>query len=555
MYEGLDGTEFIQREGESKEARKLRLKHIRRIWAARQDLGKFFEYVMREERTNARVKTAPHQRVFFEFVLAHDRCVVMLPVGHAKTFSLVAYTLFSLGRNPSLRGAIVSATQGQAEKVVSMVRDYIESSEALHRVFPDLKPSTRDGDHWTQTKIVVDRPAGIRDPSLVAIGMDGAIEGSRLNWVIVDDLLKADNTRTQESRRKVRDWVDSSVISRMDPTGEKLVFSNTPWHPEDLVMSLQKAGWATLRMDSNGSVYVQDDAERVRQAEDEGLEFVPWDSNELRPTTPSPDDDTCRLVAHDPDDDCQKTLWPDRIDRKQLEKIRRTMDAEAFNRSYLCICRDDASAWCKVEWIEACKKLARDKGIYSMQSSYRGPYQTFTGVDLAFSQRDTSDDTAFFTFVVLPSGHRVVLDIEIGKWATPTIMEMCLAKQVAYNSIVTVENNGAQRTIRDFALKRNVSAPIKAFTTGRNKANPEYGIPSIFVEVENGAWLIPNDRNGKVHPHVQKWIDGLLYYQPAAHTADALMAMFFAREQARKFGALSGGATAGMNGDLDFASR
>ena len=145
-----------------------------------------------------------------------------------------------------------------------------------------------------------------------------------------------------------------------------------------------------------------------------------------------------------------------------------------------------------------------------------------------------------------------------GKWATPTIMQMCLDKHRAYNSIVTVENNGAQRTIRDFCLKQNASAPIKAFTTGRNKANPEYGLPSIFVEIENRAWLIPNDRFGNVHPAVQQWIDGLLYYQPSHHTADALMAMFFAREQARKFGVLAaGGATAGLSGtaDLDFTSR
>jgi hypothetical protein len=178
----------------------------------------------------------------------------------------------------------------------------------------------------------------------------------------------------------------------------------------------------------------------------------------------------------------------------------------------------------------------------------------FTGVDLAFSERDKSDDTAFFTFCVLPSQHRLILDIEIGKWNTTVIMDKVLQKHRAYGSIVTVENNGAQRAIRDFALKKNIAAPIKAFTTGRNKANPEYGLPSVFVEIENGAWLIPNDRHGVVHPHVQKWIDGLLNYVPSNHTSDALMAMFFAREQARKFGMLSGGATAGL-GDINLNSR
>ena len=81
---------------------------------------------------------------------------------------------------------------------------------------------------------------------------------------------------------------------------------------------------------------------------------------------------------------------------------------------------------------------------------------------------------------------------------------------------------------------------------------------SIFPEIENGAWLIPTDRFGAVHPMVQKWIDGMVYYVPDKHTSDSLMAMFFAREQARKLGMLSGGATTGVNGggaDLDFTSR
>jgi hypothetical protein len=546
---------------------------------------KFFEFVAREEKTKRKVKASAHQKVVFKFLTEHDRAVLMMPVGHSKTFCLVFYTLWMLGRNPSMRGAIVSATQGQAEKVVAMVRDYILTSPELRMVFSDLVPSDRKGDHWTQTSLVVKRPAGIRDPSLVAFGMDGATPGSRLEWVIVDDMLNAENTRTQDGRNKVKSWIESSVVSRLETSGEKLLFSNTPWHPEDLVCSLEKAGWATLKMDVAGYIYVQDDIEAIRRADQEGREFEMWDCDELRAAYPDSVETSelyaaCRLVAHDPDPRHETTLWPERMDRRQVEISRRQAnDRQAWLRNYMCQAMDDSAAWCKEEDINLCKALARKVGHTTMQGGYDplyinrivmklakpgeqsiigGPYQCFVGVDLAFSERDKSDDTAFFTFVPLPSGHRLVLDIEIWKWPTTRIMEMVLEKNRAFNNaIVTVENNGAQRTIRDFALKANVSAPIKAFTTGKNKANPDYGLPSIFVEVANGAWLIPNDRTGTVHPHVQKWIDGLRYYQPSNHTSDALMAMFFAREQARKFGMLSGGGTGGMNDgmDLDFTSR
>jgi hypothetical protein len=550
---------------------------------AREDFLTFFEFVMREEITSRPVKAAPHQRVILKFVQDHDRCVLMLPVGHSKSFVLVAYTLWSLGRNPSLRGAIVSATQGQAEKMVRMVRDYIESSMELHLVFPGLSRSPRSGDHWTQTELVVARPAGIRDPSLIAFGMDGAIGGSRLNWVIVDDMLNAENTRTKEAREKVGKWIKTSVEDRMDPTMSKFVFSNTPWHPDDLVMRTIKAGWATLKMNARGLIWVRDDVERVLAWEREnerraalgeyGLDFEPWDSDELVPAVEldkpkmNPVDLAATplvLAAHAGVPDAERTLWSDRINHVQLEAIRRRSgNAQAFNQSYMCECIPETS-WCKEEWIEASKSLARELGHLGMTSAYQqayvsaiarklarqmgfpldglgGPYPCFTGLDPAFTKEDKGDDSAFFTYCALPTGHRLILDIEIGKWDVPTLVEMLIRKWRAFNSILTVENNGAQRAIRQVALRKQVTLPVKALETGRNKSHPEYGIASVFAEVENGAWLIPNDKFGQVHPHVQTWVDGLMFYQPSAHTADALMAMWFAREQARKLGMLGGG--------------
>ena len=538
---------------------------------AREDFNCFFEFVMREERTHQPVKLAAHQRVLHKFLVEHDRGVVMMPVGHGKTFSEIAFTLWSIGRNPSLRGAIVSATQEQSEKFVMSVRGYIESSDALHLVFPELQRSTREGDHWTQTRITVERPHGGIHPTLIAIGMDGAIEGARLNWVIVDDLLKADNTRTKDACMKVRQWVQTSVQSRMDPTGEKFIISNTPWHPDDLVNATKARGWATLTMDAEGFVYVQDDVEDQRRALERGEEVVPWDSDELRPAVQTNDPkhplfSACRLVAHDPDPKGQVTLWPERINRRALEAIRRELETHAFLQSYMCQCRDNDTAWCKTEWIELGKQLAREptsairvhlpnqKPAHGLVAKYQGPYQAFTGVDLAFSEKAKSDDVAFFTFCPLPTGHRLILDIEIGKWNSPTVARKIVQKHRDFGSIITVEDVGAQKGVLQLIRDIATGIPIKGFTTtGSKKASVENGLPAIFSELEQGLWLIPCDPFGTTSPHVTKWIDGLLSYTPSAHTPDALMAMFFARDRARAYGMLGG--QQGGKTDLDFSSR
>ena len=532
---------------------------------ARGDVAKFFEYVMVEENTRARLKIAPHQRVGMDFILSHDRSVNLWPVGHSKTFLAVALSLFFLGRDPTSRGVIVSATQGQASKVVGMARDYLETSTPLRAVFPHLRPSLRRGDPWTQTEITIDRPVGIRDPSLAAVGIDGALDGARLNWVVVDDILTRENTATKEQRDKVYEWFDSSVLSRLDPRGARIVVTNTAWHPDDLLHRLERQGWPTIRMDILGDIEVRcpviytdvgthyedtwgeggDVANEIRPADVDGCYQV-----EERPGAPSGWRARLRLTAHDPDPGNAQTLWPGRYDSNGVARLRREHLPHRFNQLYRNVCRDDDTARCKQEYIEACKKRARDMGRFSLVSEWRdGGVPTFTGVDLAVSPGEESDECAFFTFAAMPNGVRVILDIETGQFSGPEIVAKILDKAKRYNSIVTVENNGCQAFIKQFTLHVDASVPVKAYTTGRSKAHPEHGVEALFIELANGAWAIPNDIRERCHPEVQKFVDACLYYSPSRHTDDVIMANFFAREQAKGYGVLSGSDTAGFGGD------
>jgi hypothetical protein len=533
---------------------------VMRAEAARKSPSAFLEFVMREQTTKRPIKAAPHQRVGLDFMLAHPENVTMWPAGSAKSFCVTTLTLFLLGQDPTSRGAVVSATQTQAKKILAVVRDYVETSAELHMVYPDLLPSTRPGDPWRDDRIVVKRPPGIPDPSLCAVGIDGGLPGSRLNWIVVDDILTRENTSTKDARAKVLEFLDSTVISRLDPIGGRIIVNNTAWHPDDLVHTLEKAGWATLRMTITGDVQVKDDARRIRRG------LAPWDHELLRPKYADGDDYTLRLVrAHDEDPQNDVPLWPERFHYLPWEtdtglkleptkdwgvaKHRAQSDIEnkksrhvvggEFNRLYMNICRDDSTAFCKQEYIDLCKKAAREFGHFSMVSEYRGPNPTFTGVDLAVSPGEENDDVAFWTFEVMHDRRRRILDIEIGQWSGPEIVRKIIQKQKAYNSIVRVENNAAQDFIRQFALQEDASLPVKPHCTGRAKAHPEYGVPGGFAELSNGAWLIPNDKNGVCHPMVQKWIDGCLYYSPAKHTDDSVMAWYFAREQAKEWGLLA----------------
>jgi hypothetical protein len=521
---------------------------------AREDVVAFFEFVMRDitGAIQGPLVMAPHQKVGLDFVMHHDRSVLMWPVSFSKTFCAAGLTLWMLGRDPEMRGAVISATEGQAQKIVTIVRDYIMSSPELKLVFPHLRPSTRPGDPWSQTAITVERRAGIKDNSLTAYAvLSDAILGSRLSWVIIDDVLSGENTATQEMREKIIKHVGEKCLTRLDPPPKgKVVMINTPWHPKDIVHHARDVyGWATLRMDILGDIEFWNDAitDKPFLSNKVPNPFYEkyWDcplvraGDQARQT--SSGGNIGRLIAHDPDPIDSKLLWPEFRGWDFVEKSQRENLPITFNQSYRCIVRDDASSMCKTEYIETCKAVARQLAVYSMVSEYRGPNLTFTGIDLAFAPGEERDETAFFTFEARPGGINVILDIDVGQWPVPLILEKAFEKHERYGSFLMVENNGGMEMFSQFALRQNRSLPVKTYNTQHfTKVNPTLGIPAIFVELMNGAWAIPNTIRGEIHPMVKKWIDSCLYYVPDKHTFDVLMASFLARELKRQFVGLGG---------------
>ena len=115
----------------------------------------------------------------------------------------------------------------------------------------------------------------------------------------------------------------------------------------------------------------------------------------------------------------------------------------------------------------------------------------------------------------------------------------------------TVEDfivHNAQDFIVQFA-RGQFAVPIRPFTTGRNKAHPEFGVESLAAEMAGRKWIIPSSGGQPAHPEIFAWIQEMLFYAPAAHTGDRVMASWFAREGARL------GTQRVEQGNLDVMSR
>ena len=104
-----------------------------------------------------------------------------------------------------------------------------------------------------------------------------------------------------------------------------------------------------------------------------------------------------------------------------------------------------------------------------------------------------------------------------------------------FDSVLRVETNGGQEFLRQWLVARQKTMAVNAHvTTAENKNARLRGIPGLFIVLENLAWIIPCDADGRCPEDVQRWVDGLLAWRPELHPDDGVIASWLAHEQARQ---------------------
>lgn len=401
-------------------------------------------------------------------------------VTHNSNQLAIGRVLFELGRNPSIRVCILQNVDEQAKKTCAAIARYILSSPELHKVFPHLRPDKNLP--WTSHQLNVERATRSKDPSVRTSGVHGNILGSRIDLLIVDDILDYENTLSQRMRDDVANWFKSTVETRLTKNA-KIISVGTAWHKDDLLHRWAKTpGWMAVRY---------------------------------------------------PVIDGDVLTWPENWPLERIHEVKERLGPVEYARSLLCLTRTDDESRFREDWIKAC--LARGEGIrpkYSIDTLLPG-YRTYTGVDLGVRVRDGSDVTAIFTILVHPDESREVVDCTSGNWTGPEIVEKIFDVHNRYQSTIMVENNAAQQFILDFCHRKSAIPVIPFTTTGSAKKNHDFGLESIATEMSIKKWIIPSRFGVPVSSELATWISEMLFYDPLAHPGDRLMASWMAREAAR----------------------
>lgn len=397
--------------------------------------------------------------------------------------------LYMIGRNPNIHIALVSKTGSTSKKSATAIREYIERNEDLQEIFPELLP----GNKWGDSAFTVKRSSYSKDPTVQSLGLGGTLIGSRVDVLVFDDILDDENTRSANERKKVYKRV-KTFMDRLSASGVVIMLTNA-WHPDDTAHQLERDGVPIFRF-------------------------------------PVVDEDG-------------KAAWPLKWTQDRLEQSKIDLGPLEFARAFLCKARGEGESPFDEAAVDNAFGRAREmRLVRSLHTSSLPPGAwVYTGVDLAVSKGSGAHHTAFVTILLWPESNgtlsRQVLWAVAGRWSSSEIRDQFLDHNRRYSPTFIVESNAAQRWILDIVenqsdleVEERQSLELIPFTTGRNKAHALYGVEGLAVEIARGQWLFPVE--GPVREHVEQLKAEMLYYTRGGHTGDLLMAMWFAREGARR---------------------
>jgi predicted phage terminase large subunit-like protein len=215
--------------------------------------------------------------------------VVEMPPRHGKTlFGSNWFPAWYLGTFPDHQVILVSHGQDFAEEQSAKVQAIV--AEHGKRYFGiEVDPRMTAASRW-----------GIRQHAggMRAVGIGGQLTGRGADLLVMDDLVRdSEDALSEASRRRNRDWLESTAFTRLEPGGV-VVLSNTRWHEQDPA----------------GLILAGEVGSHVR-----------WE--ELRLPALAEDDDP---LGRPPGE----ALWPARYPRAKLESIRASNEANAGASAY-----------------------------------------------------------------------------------------------------------------------------------------------------------------------------------------------------------------------------
>ena len=150
------------------------------------------------------------------------------------------FAAWLLWRQPALRILVLAADNALAAKMVRNTKRIIER----HPLTQHLRPGTPD--QWAADRFTVSRDTELRDPSMLAFGIEANITGSRADIVICDDVEVPNTCDTAEKRAFLRERL--AELSFVLVPGGTQIYVGTPHTVDTIYQPDFLDGYGELRV-------------------------------------------------------------------------------------------------------------------------------------------------------------------------------------------------------------------------------------------------------------------------------------------------------------------
>jgi len=457
------------------------------VSAARDDDGAAVccDLVLRDEKSGAPIESAPFHREWHALASKHSRLILLSAIELGKSQQLaVGRVLWELGRDPNQTVLIVANTAAQATKLVMLIASYIEHSEELHRVFPELRPDMNA--MWTQSAITVVRSAPRKDPSVQGIGVHGSIVGARVSLLIIDDAVDFENSLSTRARDDLSRWVDATLLGRLTADARVIAVGN-PWHRDDLLARLaQRPGWVSRRYPVEHGVF-------------------PF----------------------------RRSRWPERWPESRIGSVRHDLGPREAARQLDCVAPDEADPVIEVAWIQRALAMG-ENAVTEYCSSATGPDDPVVlGVDTAYGaatgrEKRSADESALVLTRALSAqgGKREVTHVEAGRWNLDEILARIVDRCRKSRAVAAIESNSGGEYVCQQVEKY---VPVIRLHTSATSKRLRIEMLSAELAAERWSFRQP----GALPDEMRKLAEEAVAFSWEEHTGDRLSAWLQAVEALR----------------------
>lgn len=177
------------------------------------------------------MKTPVHHKRMMEFLVdvwsGGVRRGLLMAFRHSGKSTVVGiFAACVLYMHPNVRILILSAENALATRMVNHIRNILENHPWCVNMVPKNKKE------WAAGRITINRPVGIREPSVVCQGIHGNITGSRADLIICDDVEVPNTCNTPQKREMLRERLRE--LDFILSPGGAMIYIGTP-HTMDTI--------------------------------------------------------------------------------------------------------------------------------------------------------------------------------------------------------------------------------------------------------------------------------------------------------------------------------